>query len=84
MSKAGKFIEDCTRSCSNELSILEAGCLHQYAAWLTPEQALRAVEIEREELIEKAVEWLYNNYSLGSEGMKNFREAMNYDIKRTD
>lgn len=60
MSKAKKFIEDYTRNCSNELSILEAGCLHQYAAWLTPEQARRAVEIEREELIEKACEWLSN------------------------
>jgi hypothetical protein len=76
MSKAEKFIQDYTRGCSNEL---EGGVYHE---WLTPEQARAAVEIEREELIEKAVEWLYNNYSLGSEGMKNFRKAMNYDIER--
>ena len=57
MSKAEQFIKDYIRSCSNELSILEAGCLHQYAAWLTPEQALRAVEIEREEILQKVYDF---------------------------
>jgi len=44
-----QFIKNCTKNCSNELSLLEAGCLYQYAEWLTPEQALKAVEIARQE-----------------------------------
>lgn len=52
MSKAKQFIKDYTSGCSNELT---DGVYHE---WLTPEQALAAVEIAREELIDKACEWL--------------------------
>lgn len=39
LEEANQFIRDCTRTCSNEtISGL-------YESWLTPEQALRAVEI---------------------------------------
>lgn len=55
MSKAEDFIRDYTSHCSNELV---GGGYHE---WLTPEQAMRAVEIGREELIEKAVKWLKDN-----------------------
>lgn len=61
MSKAKRFIEDYTRSCSNELCAVEdryGKKVISYHEWLTPEQALRAVEIEREELIDKACEFL--------------------------
>lgn len=52
MSKAEKFIQDYTRNCSNEIvcGICEP--------WLTPDQARRAVEIAREELIDKAIGWI--------------------------
>lgn len=60
MSKAGKFIEDYTRSCSNELDYVGTTC-KVYQPWLTPEQTLRAVEIEREEMIDKAEKWLREN-----------------------
>ena len=43
MTKAEQFIIDCTRTCSNELTD------GSYAEWLTPSQALRAVEIALEE-----------------------------------
>lgn len=55
--KAEEFIKDYTRNCSNELDYVGTTC-KVYQPWLTPEQALRAVEIEREELIEKACEWI--------------------------
>ena len=53
MSRAQKFIQDCTRNCSNE-SI----SYHNYVPWLTPDQARKAVEIAREEVIEKGIEFL--------------------------
>ena len=55
MNKAEKFISDCTRNCSNELVLpdLEWNNTHkEYNPWLTPDQALRAVEIAREEIYE--------------------------------
>ena len=65
MSKAEKFIEDYTKTCSNELSDV---C---FEAWVTPDQALRAVEIAREEAIEQTVEWLTKHaikYYINSKG----------------
>ena len=44
MAKAEQFIIDCTKTCSNELTD------GSYAEWLTPYQALRAVEIALEEI----------------------------------
>lgn len=61
MDKARQFIKDYTRGCSNELCAVED--IHgkkviSYHEWLTPEQALAAVDIAREELIDKGCEWL--------------------------
>ena len=58
MSKAEKFISDCTRNCSNEMTFEDGSGSHNYAPWLTPDQALRAVEIAREEMIEKLRKWV--------------------------
>ena len=55
MSKAEEFIRDYTKGCSNELTY---GGYHE---WLTPEQALCAVEMAREEIIKKAMEWIEYN-----------------------
>jgi hypothetical protein len=52
MNKAEKFISDCTQKCSNELIAVESRAgkeVVSYHEWLTPDQARRAVEIEREE-----------------------------------
>ena len=59
MSKAEKFIQDCTRNCSNEIDQLGAdiAALSEYHHWITPEQAMTAVEIAREEIYE----WLQEN-----------------------
>ena len=61
MSKAEKFIQDYTKNCSNELCAVEdkfGKKVISYHKWLTPDQALRAVEIAREEMIEKAREYI--------------------------
>ena len=53
--KAEQFIKDCTRGCSNELCAVEdryGKKVISYHEWLTPEQALAAVEIAKEELID--------------------------------
>ena len=46
MSKAEKFIQGCTRNCSNEI------VCGIYEPWLTPDQARKAVEIARQEIYE--------------------------------
>lgn len=62
MSKAEKYIEDCTRCCSNEL--INPPHRHPfYHEWLTPDQARRAVEIAREEMIEKVCSFIADNIS---------------------
>ena len=58
MSRAEKFIQDYTRNCSNEMTFEDGSGSHNYAPWLTPDQALRAVEIAREEMIEKLRKWV--------------------------
>ena len=60
MSKAEQFIRDYTRNCSNEIDQLGAdiAAFSEYHPWLTPDQARRAVEIAREELIDKAIRWI--------------------------
>lgn len=61
MDKVRKFIKDYTMGCSNQLEVvktIDGTETILYHEWLTPEQALAAVEIAREELIDKACEWL--------------------------
>lgn len=53
--KAEKLIKDYTKHCSNELCAVEdkyGKKVISYHEWLTPEQALSAVQIEREEMVE--------------------------------
>ena len=63
MSKTEKFIQEHTSNCSNE--IIGGGWnngefVQIFNPWLTPDQARRAVEIEREELISKLRKWVSN------------------------
>lgn len=92
MDKAEKFIEDYTRNCSNELCAVEdrfGKKVISYHEWLTPEQALAAIEIAKEELIEKACEWLsnvsiedmtykYNNFDTSEGWYKFIDDFKNY------
>lgn len=54
MSKAEKFISDYTRNCSNIIETInrDKNVAVVYQPWLTPENALKAVEIAKEEVIE--------------------------------
>lgn len=61
MSKAEKFIQDYTKNCSNELCAVEdrfGKKVISYHEWLTPDQARKAVEIAREEMIDKLKKWI--------------------------
>ena len=60
MSKAENFIRNHTSNCSNVVAcsgMIEGGGL-RYHKWLTPNQARKAVEIEREEIAERACDYL--------------------------
>ena len=87
MSKAEKFISDCTRTCSNELIAVESRTgkeVISYHEWLTPDQARRAVEIARDETIEKACDVIRHKYGhyhylrgdITEELIKEFVKAM--------
>lgn len=60
MSKAEKYIEEHTSNCSN-IAHCEDSSGNEWKdifPWLTPEQAKRAVEIAKEEVIE----WIDNHW----------------------
>lgn len=56
MSKAEEFIDKYTKNCSN-IEYTKGVYPPSYHSWLTPDQARKAVEIAREEMIE----WLKEN-----------------------
>lgn len=68
MSKAEKFIQDCTRNCSNEyLTDSKPDGLggyisrRKFSPWLTPDHARCVAEIAREETIKDVCELIRNN-----------------------
>ena len=64
MIKAKKFIRDYTNGCSNELCAVEdkfGKKVISFHEWLTPEQALAAVEIAVEETIDNVCDYLRDN-----------------------
>ncbi|SEA78791.1 hypothetical protein SAMN04487851_11423 [Prevotella sp. tc2-28] len=92
MSKAEEFIQDYTRNCSNEFEPQKAPP-SVYNPWLTPNEARKAVEIAREEVIEKACEYLDLHCNevktedngiagwIDNEFIDNFRKAMRNEIQ---
>ena len=50
MSKAEKIIQESTKRCSDGVRPFEE--------WLTPDQARKAIEIAREEMIDKTLDFL--------------------------
>lgn len=59
MSKAEKFIQDYTRHSSNAYWDKNGG--DSYFPWLTLDQARRAVEIAKEEMVERACSFIADN-----------------------
>jgi len=64
MSRAEKFIEERTKKCSNlaHFEDLNGNVWEENTPWLTLDQARKAVEIAREEMIEKFICWLEDNF----------------------
>ena len=54
MSKAKKFIQEHTK-------VLKESNGKEYFNWLTPDDARKAIEIEKEEMIDKFCEWVKKN-----------------------
>ena len=56
---AEEFIQDYTRTCSNEMeSPLYANPKLNFYPWLTPDEARKAVEIAREEMLNEICKWI--------------------------
>jgi len=66
MSKAEKFIQDCTKNCSNIIETInrDKNVAVVYQPWLTPENALRAVEIAKEEVAKKVLDLLQGDQTI--------------------
>lgn len=74
-----EFIKEYTNNCSNELCAVEdryGKKVLSYHEWLTPEQALRAVELAREEMIDKAYKYINYQLNLPNDFEQHFRKAM--------
>lgn len=77
MSKAEKFIQLNTKKYSNETRVtIGRNSYWEKQPWLTPEQALRAVEIARKEVIDKAWNYINSQLNLPSDFEQHFRNAM--------
>jgi hypothetical protein len=61
MNKAEEYIKIYTRHYSNEMYLKNKDGSKLYNAWLTPDDALNAVEIAKEEMIEKVCKYISDN-----------------------
>ena len=89
--KAEQFIKDCTRRCSNVVYYYNRNFTHgtdyiegsgievQYSPWLTPDQALRAVEIAREEIINTIEVKEINSTDVFIKKVENYLNSQLYD-----
>ena len=80
MSKAEKFIQDCTRNCSNELISVESRAgkeVISYNEWLTPDQARRAVGIAREEALLEVAAWINDTFIFSKQAKEDFSQTFN-------
>jgi hypothetical protein len=83
MSKAEKFIRDCTRNCSNELIAVESRAgkeVVSYHEWLTPDQARKAVEIARKEILLEVAEWIKDTFIFSENAKKDFSQTFNIKL----
>ena len=79
MSRAEKFIQENTRNCSNYTGVINKKTYEgYYVPWLTPDDARKAVEIAREEVIEKVCMYLneHRNGVIDDEYIINLKQAM--------
>lgn len=85
MDKAEKFIQDCTKNCSNIVvySEMSEGSELRYHEWLSPDEAKKAVEITRAETINEVIEWLKKNVTY-THPRKGIKECLVNIIKLKD
>ena len=80
MSSTEKFIQDCTRNCSNELCAVEDRFekkVISYHEWITPDQALRAMEIAREETLLEVAAWISDTFIFSKHAKEDFSQTFN-------
>ena len=79
MSKAENYIRDYTKKCSNAVEGCNQDAYYSeglYQPWLTPENALAAVEMERQEVIEEIEKALTPQKCLTDIGIEVSAEAL--------
>ena len=79
--KAEQFIQDHTRNCSN-VEYKQGVYAPTYQPWLTPGQALKAVKMEREEVIENICTFLKDRIEHDSIGYPMATMYLIDDLKR--
>ena len=89
MNMVEQYIQEHTRDGSNITdNQIHAVSIWNYHSWLTPDDAREVAKIAREEVIEKAVEWLRMNtdhytdtvFATDRSFYDDFREAMKESI----
>ena len=76
MSRAEKFIQEYTNHCSNIIiNNTQFGGVEETQPWLTPDQARRAVELAREEMLENEHEKSWRLDEKLWKGIKDIEEA---------
>jgi hypothetical protein len=72
MKKIEQYIKNFTRNCSNEIGYCHNKTRnhnHVFYPWLTQDQALRAVEIAREETINDMCDWIASGLDVNADGI---------------
>ena len=81
MSKAEKFISDCTRKCSNLMQVPtlddKGNIVPEAHPWLTPDEARKAVEIAREETLLEVAAWISDTFIFSKQAKEDFSQTFN-------
>ena len=72
MSEAEKFIQRHTKNTYNYNSYASSP-----TPWLTPDQALRAVEIAREETLLEVAAWINDTFIFSKQAKEDFSQTFN-------
>ena len=73
MSKAGKFIQEHTKA-------LKESNGKEYFMWISPDQARKAVEIAREEILLEVAEWIKDTFIFSENAKKDFSQTFNIKL----
>ena len=75
-----EFIKEYTNNCSNELDSFQTKTgvwVDTYHEWLTPDQALQAVEIAREETLLEVAAWIKETFIFSKQAKEDFSQTFN-------